>query len=91
MHERPKDRKDRHVRPFEPQFLRATEPPALRGSIEKKACIATTGFAANTSLARGREKRTKVRPVKIAVNPSPHMISIVTTTWPYNVEGYIAP
>ena len=55
------------------------------------SCIATTGLAANTSLARGREKRTKVRPVKIAVNPSPQMSSIVTTTWPYNVEGYIAP
>jgi hypothetical protein len=34
-----------------------------------------TGLAAKTSLARGREKRTKVRPVRIAVKASPQMIS----------------
>jgi hypothetical protein len=42
-------------------------------------CIATTGLAAKISLARGREKRTKVRPVKTAVNASPHTISIDAT------------
>jgi len=42
--------------------------------------IATTGLPAKTNLARGREKRTKVRPVKTAVKASPQMISLAATT-----------
>jgi len=36
MHECPKDCKDRNVRPFEPQLLRAAERLALRGSVVKE-------------------------------------------------------
>jgi hypothetical protein len=37
-------------------------------------------LAAKTNFAFGREKRTKVRPVRMAVNPSPHRISDDATT-----------
>ena len=44
--------------------------------------IATTGLVAKINLARGREKRTKVRPVTMAVKANPQTISIATITWP---------
>jgi hypothetical protein len=43
-------------------------------------CIAITGLAAKISLALGREKRTKVRPAKMAANPTQQTISVAATT-----------
>jgi hypothetical protein len=65
--------------------------PILTINVGLSWCIATTGFAAKTSLARGREKRTKVRPVKIAVKASPQTISVDAIKWPYDFAGYISP
>jgi hypothetical protein len=43
----------------------------------------TTGLATKISLMRGCENRTKVRPVRMAVNASPRGIAIAATTRPY--------
>jgi hypothetical protein len=49
------------------------------------------GVSGEDQLGPRREKRTKVRPVRIAVKASPQTISLAATTRPYAVAGYISP